>query len=102
MIQKINSDQFASVEAADVAIVDFNATWCGPCRMMHPVLEELSGEKPNISFFAVDVDDNADLAMRFNVSSIPCLVMLKKGVETARTIGFQPKPVLESWVDQNA
>ena len=80
MVNVIGSDKWADVEAQDVAVVDFNATWCGPCKMMAPVLEELSGEyEGKVSFYAIDVDENPDLAEKFSVMSIPNLVLLKKG-----------------------
>ena len=100
MVNVIGSDKWPEVEAQEAAVVDFNATWCGPCKMMAPVLEELSGEYDGkVSFYAVDVDENPDLAQKFSVMSIPNLVFLKKGELKDSSVGFVPKDALKSWVD---
>ncbi len=102
MVNVVGSDKWAEVEASDVAVVDFNATWCGPCKMMAPVLEELSGEyEGKVSFYAIDVDENPDLAEKFSVMSIPNLVLLNKGELKDRSIGFVPKDSLKGWIDNN-
>lgn len=77
-------------------LVDFNATWCGPCKMMGPVIEELSEEMKNIKFVSVDVDDEDELAETYGVSSIPCLVLFENGKEVSRNVGFMPKDELEN------
>lgn len=100
MVNVINSDKWAEVEALDAAVVDFNATWCGPCKMMAPVLEELSGEYDGrVGFYAIDVDENPALAEKFSVMSIPNLVFLKKGTLADTSVGFKPKEALKSWID---
>lgn len=102
MVNVINSEKWAEVEAQECAVVDFNATWCGPCKMMAPVLEELSGEyEGKVSFYALDVDENPDLAGKFSVMSIPNLVFLKKGEKVDSSVGFVPKDNLKSWIDSN-
>ncbi len=77
-------------------LVDFNATWCGPCKMMGPVIEELSEEMKDIKFVSVDVDDEDELAETYGVSSIPCLVLFEDGKEVSRNVGFMPKDELEN------
>ena len=72
-------------------LVDFNADWCGPCRMLRPVLDELASESDDYKIASINVDDNEDLAMEFMVSSIPCLVLIKEGKEVKRSIGVIPK-----------
>ena len=100
MVNVIGSDKWSEVEAKEAAVVDFNATWCGPCKMMAPVLEELSEEyEGKVSFYAVDVDQNPDLAQKFSVMSIPDLVFLKKGAEVDTSVGFVPKDALKAWID---
>ncbi len=102
MVNVIGNDKWSDVEACDVAVVDFNATWCGPCKMMAPVLEELSGEYDGkVGFYAIDVDENPDLAGKFNVMSIPNLVLLKKGELVDSSVGFKPKEALKGWIDGN-
>ena len=80
------------------ALVDFNATWCGPCRMLHPILEKLDNEISDVDFYEVDVDDNMELAANFNVSNIPCLVILKDGKEIARSVGFKPENMIKQFI----
>jgi thioredoxin 1 len=103
MVKKVNSQEFENeVVKAPVAVVDFSATWCGPCRMLAPVLEEISeklGDK--VSFYAVDVDESAGLAMMFNVNSVPCLVLLKNGKPVSQSVGFRPEPQLTAWIEGN-
>ena len=85
MVNVVGSDKWSEVEAQDTAVVDFNATWCGPCKMMAPVLEELSGDyEGKVSFYAIDVDENPDLAEKFSVMSIPNLVEHQRQMNTLR------------------
>ncbi|MBP5274455.1 MAG: thioredoxin [Abditibacteriota bacterium] len=80
--------------------VDFWATWCGPCKMLAPVIDELAEEYAGkIKFVKIDIDDNGDSATRFQVMSIPTVIVFKDGEIAARTVGLQPKPVLKSKLD---
>ena len=102
MVNVIGSDKWSEVEGQEAAVVDFNADWCGPCKMMAPVLEELSGEyEGRVAFYAVNVDQNPDLAQKFSVMSIPDLVFLKKGAEIDTSVGFVPKEALKGWIDSH-
>lgn len=100
MVKKINEQEFqAEACAADAAVVDFSAVWCGPCRMLAPVLEEVSEEmEDRVSFYGVDVDECPGLAEKFRVRSVPCLVLLKKGVFVDQSVGFLPKNEVEAWI----
>ncbi|MCD8323515.1 MAG: thioredoxin [Clostridiales bacterium] len=75
-------------------LLDFWATWCGPCRMVGPVLEEIAAERSDIKVGKVNVDEEPELAKEFQVSSIPMLVVIKNGEITNRTVGAQPKASL--------
>ena len=103
MVKKVNSQEFAAeAMKAPVAVVDFNATWCGPCRMLGPVLEDISEKYADkVSFYSVDVDENPGVAMQVRVSSVPCLVLLKTGEFTDQSVGFRPEPQLTAWIDGN-
>ena len=80
MVKKISQNEFNEVTASEVAVIDFSATWCGPCKMLAPVLEEVSEEYAGkVNFFNVDVDE------------IPALVVLKKGEKVDTQVGFAPK-----------
>ena len=72
MVQEVHHNDLTAALAAPVAVLDFNATWCGPCKMLGPVLEEVSNEMADkAAFFGIDCDENPQLAAQFGVSSIP-------------------------------
>ncbi len=103
MVKKINEAQFNSeAKNSDVAVVDFSATWCGPCRMLAPVLETVSEELAGkVDFYNVDVDECGDLAMEYRVQSVPCLVLMKKGAFVDQSIGLRPRAALIEWIQSN-
>ena len=101
-VKKINAPEFQSSIASGVAVVDFNATWCGPCKMLAPVLEELSAEmEGKASFYAMDVDDNPEIASEYGISRIPYVAVFKDGKLVDEQIGFVPKPMLKGFVERN-
>ena len=77
-------------------IVDFNATWCGPCRMLAPIMEELSEENQSIKFAKLDVDEVSQVASRYMIASIPTLLFFKDGTLVETQIGFSSKEALEA------
>lgn len=79
------------LESDKKVIVDFNAAWCGPCRMLGPVFEEISNEKDTVKFVSINIDDEEDLARKYNVFSIPCLVVIENGNEINRSVGLISK-----------
>ena len=99
-VNEVNGSTFETVvlKSEKPVVVDFNAAWCGPCRMMKPVLEALSVKRPDVLFAAVNVDDDIDLAERYQISSIPCLVLIKNGAEAGRIIGYRPMEDLERFL----
>ena len=81
------------LRATGPVVVDFWAEWCGPCRMMAPVLEQLAGElEGRVSFAKLNVDENPELSVRYRVEGIPTLVVFAEGKEVGRIVGFAPKP----------
>ncbi len=72
-------------------LVDFNAEWCPPCQALHPILEEIAEERNDFKIISVDIDEQDELAEKYQVSSIPCLICFKNGEEVDRRIGLQPK-----------
>lgn len=78
-------------------IVDFYATWCGPCKMLGPVFEEVSKES-NIKFVKVDIDEHEDLCREYKVMSVPTLILFEDGKEVRRNIGFIPKDKLIEFI----
>ncbi len=99
MVEKIRGNNLEKAENSKIALIDFSATWCGPCRMLEPVLEEVSEElKGQVDFFNCDVDQNPDLAQKFGIMNIPALIILKDGKPVANTVGFQPKENLLEFI----
>ena len=87
---KDNFDQVV-VNAGKKVLVDFWATWCGPCKMLSPVLEEIAAERDDVVIAKVNIDEEMDLAMKFRVTSIPTLVVMEGGKVTATSVGYRPK-----------
>ena len=94
-----NSDNFDSLVSDGVVVVDFFANWCGPCRMLGPVLEDLSSSRNEVKVVKVDVDEEEDLARRFGVMSIPALFLFKDGKQVGNRVGFMPLSELENWIN---
>lgn len=102
-LQHLTESTFdAAVSAAPLAMVDFWATWCGPCKMMGPIVEKLAGDYDGKALVAkVDTDEESELAENFNISSIPTIVFLKNGKEFDRRIGVTPEDALRAVLDAN-
>ena len=100
---EINEDKFEeSVLKADKPVlVDFWAPWCGPCRMVAPVVEELAEEYDGkLGFMKVNVDDNPKIASQYGVMSIPTLIIFKEGAPVSNIVGFRPKNELKKNLDE--
>ena len=103
MVKKIDAQQFElEAKKSAVAVVDFSATWCGPCKMLAPVMETVSEKLAGkVDFYNVDVDDEPELAGEYRVNSVPCLVMMKNGEFVDQSIGFKPEPMITAWIEGN-
>lgn len=95
-VLKITADDFKKevLEESKTVLIDFYADWCGPCKMLAPVVEAVAKENTNTKFVKINVDDAQDLAMEYNVMSIPTLVVMKNGKEVNRTVGLVDKSEL--------
>lgn len=97
----LNKENFDSNVQSGVALVDFWAPWCGPCKMLGPIIEELGNEFDGRALVAkVDIDEESDLRDQFGVMSIPTIVLLKDGKEVTRLVGLQSKQVLAKMIEQ--
>ena len=102
MVKKITNNNMDEILASPVALVDFSATWCGPCQMLAPVLEEIAEEMDGqLGYYNIDSDENMMLAAKYQVTSIPTLLLLKNGEVAAKTVGFLPKANLKDFITQN-
>ena len=79
-------------------LVDLYATWCGPCKMLSPIVEQVEKEHPEVKFLKIDVDELGALAAKYNVYSIPTLILFQDGAKVAEQVGFVPKPGLEKFI----
>lgn len=84
------------VESKQPVLLDFWASWCGPCRMVSPMIDEIAGEMPEVKVGKINVDEQRELAAAFHVMSIPTLVVMKNGEVTAQTVGARPKSQIVS------
>ena len=92
-ILHVNKNDFGSVvkDGSKTVLVDFWASWCGPCRMIAPVLEEVAAERPDVKVCKVNVDEEQELAISYGVSSIPTLLVFKNGQVVNKSVGAVPK-----------
>ncbi|MFA6667563.1 MAG: thioredoxin family protein [Bacilli bacterium] len=90
---------FDELVKTGVSVVDFNATWCGPCKMLHPNFEEVSNELSDYRFISIDVDKNQELSARFNVRAVPTIVVLKDGKLLKATAGYMDSKTLKNFIE---
>ncbi len=98
----LNASNFATevTHSAEPVLVDFWATWCGPCKMLAPVLDELAGEYAGKAKIAkLDIDESRDLAIEHGVQSIPTLILFKGGQKIGQAVGMRPKTELKKLID---
>ena len=96
----LTDSNFRDTTANGAFVVDFWAAWCGPCRMVGPVIDELAGERSDVRFGKLNVDENPRTAAAFGVQSIPLLVFFRDGKEAGRVVGAVPKGKIETAIQQ--
>ena len=93
--------KFENLSKNHLTLVDFWASWCGPCRMIAPVVEELANEIKGVTFAKVNVDDYGEVAMGLGIQAIPTLILFKDGQAVDRVVGVQSKEALKAMIDRN-
>ena len=97
-----NKDNFEKevLKSEKKVLVDFNAEWCGPCKMLKPIVDEIAESNDNIKVVSVNIEDEDELAEEYNIFSIPCLVVIDKGKEIKRSVGLISKEDIESLIGE--
>lgn len=97
-----NTFQDDVLQSDKPVLVDFWAPWCGPCRMLAPVVEKLASKTSNVKFVKLNTDENPSLAGQYHVSGIPCLILFKGGREVDRIVGYVPENAIASMIAKHA
>lgn len=102
MVAHINEEVFESkvLNSNKITVVDFFATWCGPCKMLSPVIDELSEQNENVDFYKVNVDENPQLAQTYDVNTIPNVLIFKNGERIANSIGYKSLAQMQEFIDK--
>lgn len=99
MVIKVTDTNFDGVTNDGVSLVDFFAPWCGPCKAMSPIIEELAKEYPNVRIGKLDVDENPETSSKFGIKSIPTIILFKDGEVVSRKVGMSSKDQLKSIIE---
>ncbi len=94
MLKHLQEENLKELTSSGLVLVDFYATWCGPCKMLGPVLEELAEENEELSIIKVDIDKHNDLAREYAIMSVPTMIIYKDGKVAKKLVGFMPKQAL--------
>ena len=96
MVKEINAEEYSEIlNSSKPVVIDFHATWCGPCKVLSPILEELDDEIEGVEFVKLDVDQHPQIAGQNQVLGVPTVVILKDGEVKDRFVGVQPKEVIK-------
>lgn len=96
MLKKLDNQNFGNeiLNGEGIALVDFYADWCGPCQMVAPIVQEIADERSDITVGKINVDEAGEIALKYDVMSIPTLIVFKDGKEQSRIVGYRPKEAI--------
>lgn len=99
---EINKENFQEelINSNKKVLADFNAEWCGPCKMLKPIIDEIAEENDKVKVVSINIDDDEELAEKYNISSIPCLILFDQGKELKRNVGFISKNEIETFIGE--
>ena len=99
-IMEVKTDNFEEevLKSDKKVLVDFNADWCGPCKMLKPIIDAVAKDHDDLKIVSINIDDEDELAESYNISSIPCLVLFEEGKEVKRNVGLISKSDIESFI----
>ncbi len=101
LVKHLTDSEFTAATASGTTLVDFWAPWCGPCRMIAPILDELSAElKGHANIAKINVDENPKVASQFGIQSIPTMILIKDGKPVGKLVGAQPKAQIREFIAQ--
>ncbi|WP_213318773.1 thioredoxin [Chlamydiifrater volucris] len=101
MVKIVSDDSFDAFVASKLVLIDFFAEWCGPCRMLTPIIEELASEISGLSVGKINIDENSKVAGALGISSIPTLILFKDGKEVERVVGLKDKAYLIKMIEKH-
>jgi len=97
---ELKNENFQEEIKTGLVLVDFFATWCGPCKMLAPIVEEVASEHEDLKVVRINIDNEESIAMDYQIMSIPTLVLIKDGKEVDRVIGYVQKKVIETMIER--
>ena len=100
MVKKISKNEFEQVKNDEIAVIDFSAEWCGPCRQLGPILEAIDEEMGNdVKIYKMNVDDSPETASQFGIRSIPTMFLFKDGKQVDTKVGLNTQSTISSWIE---
>lgn len=98
---EVSCEEFSNIikTSESLLVVDFFAEWCMPCLMLSPIIEDLSEQLTNVKFIKINIEDHEELAQKFKVTTIPCLIIFKNGIEIDRIIGAHSSEIIENKIN---
>ncbi len=104
MLKHITDEEFENevINSKEICVVDFYATWCGPCMKLAPILEEIANSRIECNILKVDVDENKEIASKLNIDTIPTICIYKNGRLVDKKIGYMPKEELIEFIEKNS